>query len=53
MARTKNANLINGLSPDEQQKVIDKSICNGWKGLFPDGVSENSNAALSYDEGVV
>ncbi len=53
MARTKGANLIKDLSADEQQKVIDKSIRNGWKGLFPDGVSENSNAVLSYDEGVV
>jgi len=53
MARTKNANLIKDLSPIEQQKIVDKSIGNGWKGLFLDGVSENSNAALSYDEGVV
>ena len=53
MARTKGANLIKDVSASEQQKIIDKSIRNGWKGLFPDCVSENSNAALSYEEGVI
>ena len=54
MARTKNANLIKELPSGEQQKIIDKSIGNGWKGLFPDDVSSKARAApINYDEGVV
>lgn len=36
LARTKAANLLKGLSHEQQQQCIDKSIQAGWAGLFPD-----------------
>ena len=36
LAEKKQKNILRKLSPEEQRKVIDKSIANGWKGLFPE-----------------
>jgi predicted transcriptional regulator len=36
LARTKAANVIKSLSPEEQQATIDRSIQSGWPGLFPE-----------------
>jgi uncharacterized protein YdaU (DUF1376 family) len=38
LARKKAANLLRGLSHEQQQQCIDRSIQAGWAGLFPDKV---------------
>jgi hypothetical protein len=53
LAKTKAANQIKDLPQEEQQKVIDKSIRNGWKGLFPDNDSVSGDTALDYGTGLI
>lgn len=36
LARTKAANLLRGLTPEQQRQVVDYSITGGYPGLFPD-----------------
>ena len=43
LARTKAQNIIIDLSFEEQAKVIDKTIQNRWKGLFPEKLNGAGN----------
>jgi hypothetical protein len=54
LARGKAIKPLMGLSLDQQQAVIDKTIQNGWTGLFPvqDKKYETSNAARRSEQGV-
>lgn len=51
LARTKTASQIKDLSPEEQQRIIDKSISNGWKGLFPENSQSNEHKSKPYGTG--
>lgn len=53
LAKTKATNQIKDFSHLEQQRIIDKSIRNGWKGLFTDDDKNINNPLPSYDEGVI
>jgi hypothetical protein len=46
LARTKAANLLKGLSHEQQQQCIDRSIQAGWAGLFPDKVKTEEVQAV-------
>jgi hypothetical protein len=40
LARNKAANLLKGLTPQQQRACVDKSIQARWSGLFPDSVRQ-------------
>ena len=48
LARTKAANQLAGLSPDEQQQCIDRSIQARWTGLFPEKVKTHAQNQQPY-----
>jgi phage replication O-like protein O len=48
LARTKAANQLGELSPDEQQQCIDRSIQARWAGLFPEKVKPHAKNQQPY-----
>ena len=43
LAKTKSANILLGLSHEEQQATVDKSVQAGWPGLYPEKAKDNKS----------
>ena len=50
LSRTKAANQLAGLTPEQQRRCVDMTIQNRWQGLFPEKVRNGEPSASAGDE---